>query len=162
MAIFHRTQAPLARLVPEAGGAGALTVDNRILQILNVDYMVWSQDLADHADRITAQARAEFPGARPEAWLTGEVSPRARDELRARGWTVHERGLRLDHSAVAVGMRRERHERRDSRAPAFRVLRARVACRWHSCSRCWPHSVGRRYGGQPGKRPDGSSGAGGP
>jgi hypothetical protein len=96
MAIFHRTQAPLARLVPEAGGAGALTADNRILQILNVDYMVWSQDLANHADRITAQARTEFPGARPEVWLTGEMSPRARDELRARGWTVHERGLRLD------------------------------------------------------------------
>ena len=96
MAIFHRTQAPLARLVPEAGGAGALTADNRILQILNVDYMVWTQDLADHADRITAQARTAFPGARPEVWLTGQVSPRARDELRARGWTVHERGLRLD------------------------------------------------------------------
>jgi hypothetical protein len=71
-------------------------VDNRILQILNVDYMVWSQDLANHADRITAQARTEFPGARPEVWLTGAMSPRARDELRARGWTVHERGLRLD------------------------------------------------------------------
>ena len=96
MAIFHRTQAPLARLVPEVGGAGAVTADNRILQILNVDYMVWTQDLADHADRITTHARTEFPGARPEVWLTGQVSPRARDELRARGWTVHERGLRLD------------------------------------------------------------------
>ena len=96
MAIFHRTQAPLARLLPEVGGAGALTADNRILQILNVDYMVWTQDLADHADRITAHARTEFPGARPEVWLTGQMSPRARDELRARGWTVHERGLRLD------------------------------------------------------------------
>jgi hypothetical protein len=96
VAIFHRTQAPLARLVPEAGGAGALTADNRILQILNVDYMVWTQDLADHADRITAQARSAFPGARPEVWLTGQVSPRVRDELHARGWAVHERGLRID------------------------------------------------------------------
>ena len=96
MAIFHRTQAPLARLLPEVGGAGALTADNRILQILNVDYMVWTQDLADHADRIAAHARTEFPGARPEVWLTGQVSPRVRDEFRARGWTVHERGLRLD------------------------------------------------------------------
>jgi hypothetical protein len=96
MAIFHRTQAPLARLVPEAGGAGALTADNRILQILNVDYMVWTADLAAHADHITAQARTAFPGAKPEVWLTGQVSPRTRDELRARGWTVHERGLRLD------------------------------------------------------------------
>ena len=61
MAIFHRTQAPLARLLPEVGGAGALTADNRVLQILNVDYMVWTPDLADHADRITAHARADFP-----------------------------------------------------------------------------------------------------
>src|SRR5262245_34896263 len=59
MDIFHRTQAPLARLVPEAGGAGALTADNRILQILNVDYMVWTDDLAAHADHITTQARTE-------------------------------------------------------------------------------------------------------
>lgn len=75
---------------------GALTVDNRVLQILNVDHMVWTADLANHADRITAQARSEFSGAKPEVWLTGQVSPRTRDEFRARGWTVHEGGLRLD------------------------------------------------------------------
>src|SRR5262245_2244370 len=92
---LHRTQAPLARLVPEAGGAGALTTDNRILQLLNVDYMVWTADLAAHADHITALARTAFPRAKPEVWLTGQVSPRARDELRARGRTGHERGVRL-------------------------------------------------------------------
>src|SRR5262249_43955407 len=94
MDIFHRTQTPLARLVPEAGGAGALTTDNRILQILNVDYLVWTDDLAIHVDYITAQARTSLPGAKPEVWLTGQVSPRTGAELRARGWTVQERGLR--------------------------------------------------------------------
>jgi len=96
MDIFHRTQTPLARLVPDAGGVGALTTDNRILQILNVDYLVWTDDLAIHADYITAQARTSLPGAKPEVWLIGQVSPRTGDELRARGWTVHEHGLRLE------------------------------------------------------------------
>ena len=96
MAIFQRTQAPLARLLPEVGGAGALTADNRVLQIVNADYVVWTEDMADHADHITAQAQAAFPGAKPEVWLTGQVSPRTRDELRARGWTVFEGGLSLE------------------------------------------------------------------
>ena len=60
------------------------------------NYMVWTADLADHADRITTQARTAVPGAKREVWLTGQLSQRARDELRARDWTVHERGLRLD------------------------------------------------------------------
>lgn len=56
MAIFQRTQAPLARLMPEANGAGALTADNRILQILNADYIVWTEDIAG-ATRIASPRR---------------------------------------------------------------------------------------------------------
>lgn len=95
MEIFHRRQTALVRLLPEAGGAGALAKGNRVVQLLPVDYMVWTEDLATHADRITNQARTLSPASR-EVWLTGQVSDRARDELRGRGWTVRERSLQLD------------------------------------------------------------------
>jgi hypothetical protein len=95
MEVFHRSQAPLLRLLPEADGAGALAQGNRVVQLLPVDHMVWTDDLAGHVERVTRHAQTLSPTSR-EVWLTGRVSDRVRNELRTRGWTVHERGLQLD------------------------------------------------------------------
>jgi hypothetical protein len=84
MEIFHRTQAPLVRLLPEADGAGALAQGNRVVQLLPVDHMLWTDDLAGHVERVTKHARTLSPTSR-EAWLTGNVSTRTRDELKIGG-----------------------------------------------------------------------------
>ncbi|HSP93396.1 MAG TPA: hypothetical protein VLU06_02510, partial [Thermoanaerobaculia bacterium] len=51
--------------------------------------------VAGTVDRITKRAQTDFPKARREMWLTGRASPRAAKELEARGWTLHEKSLKL-------------------------------------------------------------------
>lgn len=68
-------------------GRGTITgreADGALVVPGPVDYVSWTERL----DRFSR--REDLAAARRGLWLTGQASPRATQELTARGWTVHE------------------------------------------------------------------------
>jgi hypothetical protein len=91
---FHRTQAPLVRLVSARAAAVALTKDGRLVHLVPVDYVPWTSDVAAAVDTAVKRAKEDFGSARTELWITGEASALAQKELTARGLGVHAKSLR--------------------------------------------------------------------
>ena len=50
-----------------------------------VDYLSWTQRISNFAHRSDLKAKDR------SVWLTGQMSPRAKQQFAALGWTVHER-----------------------------------------------------------------------
>ena len=90
---FHREEANLREIVPDLAGAAALTDDNRPVHLAPVDYVVWSQDLADYIANTAPRLEREYPNARHEVWFTGRASDRTKKEFGALGWIVFENAL---------------------------------------------------------------------
>ena len=65
----------VAEAVPNGGFLNRYTV--------NSDYLLWSSRLAGGIELVRSP-----PGTRPELWVTGGLSPRAKDELSRRGWKI--------------------------------------------------------------------------
>jgi hypothetical protein len=98
-AAFHLQVAPLERFVQLGDMPAARTRDGgRLVLLLPVDHVAWTEPVARSAEAITAAARAAAGGAALELWLGGGASPGARAALEAAGWT-----LRLDNAAGLVG-----------------------------------------------------------
>jgi hypothetical protein len=66
------------------------TKDRALVVILPVDYLFWTSRVARVAQALTAHVPSRPRVARRELWIAGNVSPRARQELEALGWTVYE------------------------------------------------------------------------
>lgn len=64
--------------------------DQALVVMLPVDYLYWTSRVARVAQALTAQVPDRPRIARRELWIAGNVSPRARQELEALGWTVYE------------------------------------------------------------------------
>lgn len=90
---FHRTESPLIGIVPDLPGACVISRDDRFACLYPLDYLVWTEGVAEYANRITQHAESKFPKAKRELWLTGRASPHAGNELKERGWIVHERSM---------------------------------------------------------------------
>ena len=93
--LFQKTQTPPTSIVPNLPGACVTAGEGRFACLYPLDYVAWTEGVAGHVDRITKRAQTDFPKARREMWLTGQTSPRAAKEFEARGWTVHEKSLKL-------------------------------------------------------------------
>lgn len=83
LARHHRTVAPIAR-VRVAGTVLATARDGALVVPAPVDYVAWTKRAATFARRTDLKAPARG------LWLPGQVSPLARKELVALGWTVRE------------------------------------------------------------------------
>ena len=66
------------------------TKDQALVVMLPVDYLFWTSRVATVAQALTAHVPSRPRIARRELWIAGNVSPRARQELEALGWTVYE------------------------------------------------------------------------
>ena len=80
---------PVASILPGSKLTIAETSDNRLITVLGVDHLVWTQDI----DRIAKQYvafLANRPKAKEEIWLTGTASGRTKAELVALGYELHE------------------------------------------------------------------------
>ncbi|MGA6826384.1 hypothetical protein ACO9S2_02100 [Nitrospira sp. NS4] len=64
--------------------------DQTLVVMLPVDYLFWTSRVARVAQALTAHVPSRPRIARRELWIAGNVSPRARQELEALGWTVYE------------------------------------------------------------------------
>lgn len=93
--IFHRTQAPVTRIVANLPGACVVAEGDRFACLFPLDYIAWTKGVAGHFDRITKRVEADFPKATRELWLTGRASPQTAAELQALGWIVREKSLEL-------------------------------------------------------------------
>jgi hypothetical protein len=69
------------------------TKDQALVVMLPVDYLFWTSRVARVAQALTSQVPSRPRVVRRELWLAGNVSPRARAELNALGWAVHEQVL---------------------------------------------------------------------
>jgi len=83
LARYHESVEPLARVAAPGPIIGRSTTDVLIIPA-PVDYVAWTQRIAQLAQRDDLRAPKRV------AWVSGQVSPRARRELEARGWTVSE------------------------------------------------------------------------
>ena len=91
LARHHRTVAPIAA-VRVAGTVLATRRDGALVVPAPVDYVAWTERAATFARRPDLKARARG------LWLAGRISPRARQELAALGWTLQE-GFAADGAA---------------------------------------------------------------
>jgi hypothetical protein len=92
---YHKAVSPLARFVSLGQVAGARTAKGALVFNLPVDYMVWTESLAQiiaNTDLLLNQ----LPGVtEKQIWVTGTLSPRARAEMQSRKWKVYERSETL-------------------------------------------------------------------
>jgi hypothetical protein len=80
---YHTTVEPLDTLTAH-GMVTARTRRGAVVVPAPVDYVAWTQRVAEFA------RRSDLKVSERSVWLTGQMSSRARRELMAAGWRVHE------------------------------------------------------------------------
>jgi hypothetical protein len=83
LARHHQTAAPIAR-VKVAGTVLGETAGGAVVVPAAVDYISWTERIATFAGRPDLAVKDR------RVWLAGRLSPRARQELTARKWTIEE------------------------------------------------------------------------
>jgi hypothetical protein len=91
--LFHKQESPILGIVSELPGACVIAKGDRFACLYPVDYVVWTEGVAEFAERATRYAETNFPTAHRELWLTGRASERAVEELKKREWTVREKSM---------------------------------------------------------------------
>jgi len=85
---YHRKVAPIVAFAGIGQVALARTKAGAVLAATPLDYVAWTQAMAKFLDGLDRQIAA-LPGVSgKEWWLTGSVSPLARQQFEKRGWTV--------------------------------------------------------------------------
>jgi hypothetical protein len=84
LAEYHRTVSPITRL-RIAGTVLGDTQAGALVVAAPLDYVSWTERVANFGSRPDVAAARDR-----QLWLTGRLSPRAQQELTARGWTVRE------------------------------------------------------------------------
>jgi hypothetical protein len=82
---------PVAQILAGLRLPAAQYGDGRIAVIGAFDSVYWTEDVASYES--TLHAALPPASKRLEAWLSGAISPRARSELTARGWEVHDNAV---------------------------------------------------------------------
>jgi hypothetical protein len=88
VAEFHRSQTPIDRLVGGARFPAGLTADSRLVFLVPIDDIFWTEGIAEAAEGRYEEAGRGTDVAGREVWFRGGVSARCREELEERGWLV--------------------------------------------------------------------------
>ena len=87
---YHKAVAPLVQFVSIGQLAAARTKSGALVFNVPVDYMVWTESLAQVAANTDNLAK-QLPGlTEKQLWVTGMLSPRARAEMQRMNWKVYE------------------------------------------------------------------------
>ncbi|HEY7220250.1 MAG TPA: hypothetical protein VH985_17835, partial [Candidatus Binatia bacterium] len=87
---YHKAVSPLTQLVSVGQVPGARAKDGALVFNFPIDYLVWTDSLARLVANTDALAN-QLPGVtRKELWITGNLSPRARAEMKRMGWVTFE------------------------------------------------------------------------
>lgn len=87
---YHLHVGAVDRLLALPRHPALYTKDQALVVMLPVDYLFWTSRVARVAQALTASVPGRPRIARRELWIAGNVSPRAKQELEAMGWTVYE------------------------------------------------------------------------
>jgi hypothetical protein len=82
--------AGLVRFVPLAGYPFNITRDRRLVGIMPIDTLAWTDRMAGLMREIGADGRRYAGAGQAELRITGAATPRAKKELQAAGWRVAE------------------------------------------------------------------------
>ena len=87
---YHTHVGAVDRLLAMPRIPSLYTKDRALVVVLPVDYLFWTSRVARVAQALTVHVPSRPRVARRELWIAGNVSPRARQEFEALGWTVYE------------------------------------------------------------------------
>ena len=85
----HRTH-PLTSIAPEVRLPSGQRVDGRVVVGGSFEAVYWTEAVAKAEEQLRTSLPEESRAAGRELWLAGTLSARARSELRARDWELHE------------------------------------------------------------------------
>jgi hypothetical protein len=85
----HRSR-PLASIAPELRLPSGQRADGRVVVCGSFEAVYWTEEVAKGEAQLRASLPAASRSAGRELWLAGTLSDRARSELRARDWELHE------------------------------------------------------------------------
>src|SRR5262245_25937951 len=115
---YHRSVSPIERFIGVGPVPGARTVSGALVFNIPVDYVSWTQEVAQVITTADGLAN-QLPGIREkQLWVTGTLSPRARAEMRRLNWKVYERNEPL----IVATDKPPAYERQDPR-PVSATLR---------------------------------------
>jgi hypothetical protein len=84
-------QSPVEAILDDTRVMIAKTKDGRAIALLPGDYLSWTERLANGARELGERTQKELGAKSREIWLMGEISPRAKQELKAMGWGFREK-----------------------------------------------------------------------
>lgn len=90
LAGFESTGAEITELVGVGRLPGVVTGDNRLVFLIPVDHIFWTEGIAVAADGSLAEDGQELETTSREVWFRGKASARCREELEQRGWLVRD------------------------------------------------------------------------
>jgi len=91
LAGFHEKVQPLQSLTAAGNVIAARTRDGKVVVAVPVDYIVWTDSVANGTTAATTQLQASAGSAGRELWVAGGLTPLARKEFEARGWKVFDK-----------------------------------------------------------------------
>jgi hypothetical protein len=87
---YHKAVSPLTQFVSVGQVPGARAGKGALVFNFPIDYLVWTDSLARLVANTDTLAN-QLPGiTRKELWLTGNLSPKARSEMKRIGWVTYE------------------------------------------------------------------------
>jgi hypothetical protein len=86
---LHATS-PVAAVLEDSNAMVARTAAGRVVALLPLDWIPWTEATDKAASEIDARAKSELGAKALEVELTGKLSDEARRQLAAKGWKVHE------------------------------------------------------------------------
>jgi hypothetical protein len=88
---YNKSVTALERFISLGQFAVGRTVNGALVFNLPLDYLVWTEPMAQLITGAN-QLVDDLPGIKEkQVWLTGTLSPRARQEMESRGWQVRDR-----------------------------------------------------------------------
>ena len=83
---YHRAVSPLESVRETAGVLHAVRKDGGVVILAPVDYVFWTEKLANRVDDLERKLAADGFGGGKSLWVTGRFDPTASAEFARRGW----------------------------------------------------------------------------
>ena len=86
---FHNSQTPIKEIINHSDIPSGLTTDNRIITIVPIDFLCWSEQVTEVAN-FHNQVLSDIEAEQREFWFVGRISDRTRKEITDLGWVAYD------------------------------------------------------------------------
>lgn len=101
LAWYHSSQTPFQEIINHSDITSGFTVDRRIITILPLDFLCWSEQVAEVAN-FHNKVLSDIEAEQREFWFVGRVSDHTKEEITDLGWVVRD-GVQIDPSDSESG-----------------------------------------------------------